>query len=86
MNTNELTILNLATIEPKPVEWLFEPIIPLGKITVICGDPGSGKTTFTIKLASDVSNGINTLKKSEKKGSSKFFRVCQSYLGSSFRV
>ncbi len=67
MIANELRILNLATIEPKPVEWLFEPIIPLGKITVICGDPGSGKTTFTIKLASDVSNGINTLKKSEKK-------------------
>ena len=67
MKTNELKIFSLNHIEPKPVEWLFEPIIPLGKITVICGDPGSGKTTFTVKLAADVSNGINTLKKTEEK-------------------
>lgn len=67
MNSNELTLLNLGNIEPKPVEWLVEPIIPLGKITVICGDPGSGKTTFAIKLASDISNGINTLNHAKEK-------------------
>lgn len=61
MKSNELSILNLSNVTPKSVEWLFEPIIPLGIITVICNDPRSGKTTFAIKLVSDVSKGINTL-------------------------
>jgi len=31
---------------PKDVDWLWYPYIPLGKLTVIQGDPGDGKFTF----------------------------------------
>jgi archaellum biogenesis ATPase FlaH len=49
----------MADIEPTEVSWLWEPYIPLGKITILRGDPGQGKTTLTLTLASIVSRGIS---------------------------
>lgn len=47
----------LADVEPKEIAWLWYPYIPSGKITLLRGDPGQGKTTFCLTLASIVSNG-----------------------------
>ncbi len=44
-------------VQVKNVEWLWYPYIPYGKITIIQGDPGDGKSTFALNLASIVSNG-----------------------------
>ncbi len=44
-------------VQCKNVEWLWYPYIPYGKITIIQGDPGDGKSTFALNLASIVSNG-----------------------------
>ena len=44
-------------IEPKKVEWLYYPYIPKGKITIICGDPGIGKTTFVLSLVALLTSG-----------------------------
>ena len=44
-------------IEPKKVKWLYYPYIPKGKITIICGDPGIGKTTFVLSLVALLSSG-----------------------------
>ena len=35
-----------------PVEWLWYPYIALGKITVLQGDPGDGKSTMMMHLIS----------------------------------
>lgn len=40
------------------VEWLWYPYIPYGKITIIEGDPGEGKTTLVLKLAAALSRGL----------------------------
>jgi len=56
-NTKELKLINMADIQSKKVEWLWYPYIPYGKITIVQGDPGEGKTTFILKLAADLSNG-----------------------------
>mgnify|MGYP007084917903 CR=1 FL=1 len=32
-----------ANVRTEPVEWLWYPYIPLGKLTVLQGDPGEGK-------------------------------------------
>lgn len=40
-----------------PVDWLWEPRIPLGLITVLAGDPGLGKSLLTAHLAAGVTNG-----------------------------
>lgn len=44
----------LADIEPEPVEWLWEGRIPIGKITIIGGRPGVGKTMLSTYLAARV--------------------------------
>lgn len=44
-------------VECKNVDWLWYPYIPYGKITIIQGDPGDGKSTFALNLAAIVSNG-----------------------------
>jgi hypothetical protein len=52
---SKLTYYN--DIESRKVDWLWYPYIPLGKITIIQGDPGEGKTTFVLSLLSILSNG-----------------------------
>jgi hypothetical protein len=52
----ELGIL-LSTVQPERVEWLWPGRIPLGKLTIIDGDPGLGKSVLTLDLAARVSRG-----------------------------
>ena len=40
----ELEITRLSEVQSTDVEWLWYPYIPFGKLTIIQGDPGSGKT------------------------------------------
>jgi hypothetical protein len=47
----------LSEVVEESVEWLWEGRIPLAKITVIDGDPGTGKSALTIDLAARVSTG-----------------------------
>lgn len=47
-----------ANIKAKPVEWLWYPYIPFGKITVIQGDPGEGKSTVALDLVSRLTRGL----------------------------
>jgi len=44
-------IIRASEIEPKEVRWLWHPYIPYGKVTLIQGDPGDGKSTFVLNLA-----------------------------------
>lgn len=53
----ELKLICMEDVETKEVEWLWYPYIPYGKITVIEGDPGEGKTTLVLKLAALLSRG-----------------------------
>lgn len=46
-----------ADVESHAVDWLWYPYIPYGKITIIQGDPGEGKTTFALQLAALLSSG-----------------------------
>jgi len=48
----------LSTIVVKPVDWLFYPYIPYGKVTVIQGDTCSGKTALALDIAMRVSRGL----------------------------
>src|SRR5690554_5371911 len=50
-------IICLDGIEAEEVEWFWYPYIPLGKITLVQGDPGDGKTTVVLNIAADVSAG-----------------------------
>lgn len=47
----------LADIEAKPVRWLWPKRIALGKLNLLAGHPGRGKSTLTLYIAALVSNG-----------------------------
>lgn len=47
----ELKLIHMEDVVSKEVEWLWYPYIPYGKITIIEGDPGEGKTTLVLMLA-----------------------------------
>jgi RecA-family ATPase len=47
----------LSDVEPEKVEWLWDRRIPLGKITILDGDPGNGKSALTTDLAARLSVG-----------------------------
>lgn len=51
-------VTTLADVKPERVRWLWEGRIPFGKLTVIEGHPGTGKSTLTVELAACVSTGI----------------------------
>ena len=39
------------------MQWLWNPYIPFGKLTIIQGDPGEGKTTLALRLAAACATG-----------------------------
>lgn len=41
----------------KDVEWIWYPYIPAGRITLVNGDPGDGKSTFMLNLAALLTRG-----------------------------
>jgi RecA/RadA recombinase len=47
----------MSDIHPEPVEWLWEPYIPSGAITLIQGDGSAGKTTVTLAIAAALTRG-----------------------------
>ena len=53
----EINLIRMSDIEAKEVEWLWYPFIPYGKLTIIQGDPGDGKTTMVLNIAAAVSRG-----------------------------
>ena len=46
-----------SNVKPKSVDWVWYPYIPLGKLTVIQGDPGDGKSTFILNLVALLTSG-----------------------------
>ena len=54
----KLKILAMSDIQSEEVEWLWEPYIPFGKISIIQGDPGNGKTTMALAISAAVTKGM----------------------------
>lgn len=50
-------LINMEEVEAREVNWLWYPYIPYGKLTIVQGDPGEGKTTFILQLAALLTKG-----------------------------
>ena len=46
-----------SRVVARNVEWLWYPYIPFGKITVVEGDPGDGKSSFILQVAAILTTG-----------------------------
>jgi len=50
-------VVRLSTVTPRPLEWLWPDRLPLGKLSLLAGDPGLGKSYLTLYMAAQVSRG-----------------------------
>ena len=51
-------IVQLSDVRPERVDWLWRSRIPLGKVTILDGDPGFGKSTISLELGARVTRGL----------------------------
>ena len=51
-----ITLVQCSTIEAKPITWLWNGFIPQGKLTLLAGAGGTGKSTLAFNFAATVSN------------------------------
>jgi DNA repair protein RadA/Sms len=56
---SETTWTTLADVPSQPVKWLWEGWIPFGKVTLLDGEPGFGKSNLALDLAARVSRGLS---------------------------
>lgn len=52
-----LSLQSLDTVEYEEFRWLWYPYIPAGKLTLLEGDPGQGKSFISCAIAADLSTG-----------------------------
>ena len=53
----ELQMIKMSEIQSQEVSWLWFPFIPYGKLTIVQGDPGDGKTTLVLNIVAKLSKG-----------------------------
>lgn len=58
----------MESVKVEQIEWLLYPFIPFGKVTIIQGDPGEGKTTMVLQIIAKLTRGESILlnQKSQK--------------------
>lgn len=55
--SSELPVRYYSDVTARKVQWLWYPYIPFGKLTILQGDPGDGKTTLLLHIAALLSKG-----------------------------
>ena len=54
---SNLKLINMRDVEVEPICWLWYPFIPYGKVTIVQGDPGEGKTTLVLQIIARLTKG-----------------------------
>jgi len=55
---SQAVLVNMGDVKPERLRWLWPDRIPLGKVTLVFGDPGLGKSFVTLDIAARVSRGM----------------------------
>ena len=53
----ELKLINMSDVQAEEIKWLWYPFIAYGKMTIVQGDPGDGKSTLVLNIAAKLSRG-----------------------------
>ena len=56
-NEPNLKLINMEQVEIEKIGWLLYPFIPFGKVTIVQGDPGEGKTTMVLQIIAKLTKG-----------------------------
>jgi hypothetical protein len=56
-NGKLLVVHDASLVRPAPIQWVWPGRIAIGKTTLVGGDPGLGKSQFSIFVASTISQG-----------------------------
>lgn len=64
----KLKLINLEDIRPVEVQWLWKPNLPKGKVSILRGHPGEGKSMFMMALISALTNGDPLFNEEERRG------------------
>ena len=62
----DLKLINMRDVEVESVSWLWYPFIPYGKVTIIQGDPGDGKTTLVLQIIARLTKGESIIDEKEQ--------------------
>lgn len=54
---SNLQVINANDVQAKPIQWLWQDWLPLGKLTILAGAGGSGKTNILLNLIAIITNG-----------------------------
>lgn len=52
-----LKLINMEQVEVEKIDWLLYPLFPFGKVTIVQGDPGEGKTTMVLQIIAKLTKG-----------------------------
>ena len=56
-NPNGVDIISLDQVKMEPIDWLIQNWLPAGKLTLLAGQAGTGKTQLAISIAAMLSSG-----------------------------
>ena len=56
---DSLKLINMGDVVTEQIKYLWHPYIAYGKITIVQGDPGDGKTSMMLAIAASLTNGEN---------------------------
>ena len=81
----DLKIINMKDIEVESVEWLIYPFIPYGKITIIQGDPGEGKTTLVLQIIARLTKGESIVDEEAREPINVIYQTAEDGLGDTIK-
>ena len=81
----ELKLINMKDVEVEEVKWLLYPFIPYGKVTIIQGDPGEGKTTLVLQIIARLTKGESVLKEEPSEPINVIYQTAEDGLGDTIK-
>ncbi|MDD5037413.1 MAG: AAA family ATPase, partial [Methylococcaceae bacterium] len=55
--TDEIRLIQAVDLHPEPIRWLWEGWLAAGKLHVLAGPAGTGKTTVALAMAATITGG-----------------------------
>ena len=81
----DLKLINMRDVEVETVCWLWYPFIPYGKVTIIQGDPGEGKTTLVLQIIARLTKGESIIDENKKQPINVIYQTAEDGLADTIK-